>query len=45
LETVEYGVILGLIVVGTIVAIGTLAGWVTDQFEEVQTTVDANPVQ
>ena len=35
LETVEYAIILGLIVVGTIGAILTLGGWVLDQFEQV----------
>ena len=35
LETVEYAIILGLIVVGTIVLIGTLGGWVKDQFQGV----------
>jgi Flp pilus assembly pilin Flp len=38
LETVEYAIITGLIVAGTITAIVTLGGWVNDQF----TTVNAN---
>ncbi len=33
LETVEYAIILGLIVVGTIVLIGTLGVWVKDRFQ------------
>lgn len=37
LETVEYAVILGIILVATITAIGTLGGWVRDQFEAVNT--------
>ncbi len=40
LETVEYAVILGLIVAGTITAIGVLAAWVTGRFESVGTTVE-----
>ena len=35
LETVEYAIILGLIVVGTIALIGTLGVWVRTQFQGV----------
>ncbi len=44
LETVEYAIILGLIVVGTITAIIALGGWVNDQFDTVNTDVGAGPV-
>ena len=40
LETVEYAVILGLIVVGTIVLVGTIGRWVQGQFQD---TVDMLP--
>lgn len=35
LETVEYAIILGLIVAGTIGLITTLGGWVNTQFQDV----------
>ena len=35
LETVEYAIILGLIVVGTITAVLTLGQWVQGQFDTV----------
>jgi len=41
LETVEYAVITGLIVAATITAIGILGGWVTTQFETVNSNVGA----
>ena len=41
LETVEYAVITGLIVAATITAIGILGGWVTTQFETVNTNLGA----
>jgi len=41
LETVEYAVITGLIVAATITVIGILGGWVTDQFEIINTEVGA----
>ena len=41
LETVEYAIILGLIVVGTIAAIITLGDWVLQQFQGINTTVGA----
>lgn len=37
LETVEYAIILGLIVAGTIGLIVTLGGWVNTQFTTVNT--------
>ena len=37
LETVEYAIILGLIVAGTIGLITTLGGWVNTQFDDVVT--------
>jgi len=41
LETVEYAVILGLIVAGTITAVVALGTWVSSRFESVKETVDA----
>jgi Flp pilus assembly pilin Flp len=37
LETVEYAIILGLVVAGTIGLITTLGGWVQTQFQRVVT--------
>lgn len=42
LETVEYGVILGLIVAGTITAVIALGNWVNNQFNTVNNAVGAN---
>ena len=42
LETVEYAIILGLVVAATITLIVTLGGWVRDQFQEVVTHVGAS---
>ena len=39
LETVEYAIILGLIVVGTIALIVWLGGWVHGRFEQTQTEI------
>ncbi|MHC4072151.1 MAG: Flp family type IVb pilin [Planctomycetota bacterium] len=39
LETVEYAIILGLIVVGTIGAVITLGSWVYQQFTDVNTDI------
>ena len=41
LETVEYAIIAGLIVVGTIVAITAIGVWVGGQFGSLQTTLGA----
>jgi Flp pilus assembly pilin Flp len=41
LETVEYAIILGLIVAATIGLIVTLGGWVRNQFQNIVTTVGA----
>ena len=43
LETVEYAIILGLIVVATITLITTLGGWVSGQFQAVVDEVGAVP--
>ena len=43
LETVEYAIILGIIVVTTIGLITTLGTWVHDQFNAVVTTLPARP--
>ena len=40
LETVEYAIITGLIVAGTITAIIAIGGWVETQFTETQTTLE-----
>lgn len=39
LETVEYGIILGLVVAGTITAIVALGSWVNTQFTTVNGTL------
>ncbi len=41
LETVEYAIIAGLIVVGTIVAITAIGIWVSAQFQALQSTLGA----
>ncbi len=41
LETVEYAIIAGLIVIGTIVAITAIGAWVALQFETLQSTLGA----
>ena len=41
LETVEYAIIAGLIVVGTIIAITSIGIWVRTQFEALQTDLGA----
>ena len=41
LETVEYAIILGLIVVGTITLVGRLGSWVNLQFGNVVNDVNA----
>ncbi|MFO7965586.1 MAG: Flp family type IVb pilin [Desulfobacterales bacterium] len=39
LETVEYAIILGIIVVATIGFISTIGGWVRDQFSALATAL------
>jgi len=41
LETVEYGIIVGLIVAGTIGAITAIGVWVNAQFTTLQTDIGA----
>jgi Flp pilus assembly pilin Flp len=41
LETVEYAIITGLIVAGTVGLIVALGGWVHDKFETVNTELGA----
>ena len=41
LETVEYAIIAGLVVVGTIVAVTAIGVWVGGQFGALQTTLGA----
>lgn len=43
LETVEYAIILGLVVAGTITLISTLGKWVNTQFGKIDTVITANP--
>lgn len=40
LETVEYAIILGLIVAGTITAVVAIGAWVTGQFQAVETELE-----
>ena len=42
LETVEYAIILGLIVVGTIAIVASIGTWVHDQFQTVDTELAAH---
>jgi Flp pilus assembly pilin Flp len=41
LETVEYAVILGIVVAATVTAVGVLGGWVTGEFQGFNTSVGA----
>ena len=41
LETVEYAIITGLVVAGTIVAIAAIGVWVNTTFQGLQTTLGA----
>jgi Flp pilus assembly pilin Flp len=41
LETVEYAIILGIIVATTITLIITLGGWVHDQFANIVSAINA----
>jgi Flp pilus assembly pilin Flp len=41
LETVEYAIILGLIVAGTVGIIAAIGTWVNGQFSQVQTELSA----
>lgn len=43
LETVEYAIILGLIVAGTIVLVVAIGSWVYNQFNDVNNVMNANP--
>lgn len=43
LETVEYAIILGLIVVATIGIISSIGTWVNGRFDAVNTELQANP--
>lgn len=43
LETVEYAIIVGLIVAGTITVIANIGGWVNTQFTELDTELTAAP--
>ncbi len=42
LETVEYAIITGLIVSGTILSVSFIGGWVSDQFEDMADTLTAS---
>ena len=41
LETVEYAIITGLVVAGTIAAVTALGAWVSGQFASLQSTLGA----
>jgi pilus assembly protein Flp/PilA len=41
LETVEYAIIAGLIVVGTVAAITAIGGWVSGKFTALRTALNA----
>jgi pilus assembly protein Flp/PilA len=43
LETVEYAIIAGLIVAGTIVTIVAIGAWVSTKFQALNTELQANP--
>ena len=43
LETVEYAIIAGLIVVGTIGLLASIGGWVNTKFTQLDTGLAANP--
>ena len=43
LETVEYAIILGLIVAATIGTVAAIGGWVNTRFTNVNTELQANP--
>ena len=43
LETVEYAIIAGLIVVATIGLIASIGGWVSTKFTQLDTGLAANP--
>ena len=43
LETVEYAIILGIIVVATIGFIVSIGGWVRTRFQTLNTSLSANP--
>ena len=43
LETVEYAIIAGLIVAGTIITITTIGGYVKDKFDALQAGLEYDP--
>ena len=43
LETVEYAIIVGLIVAGTVAVIAAIGTWVNTQFTDLQTDLEAQP--
>ena len=43
LETVEYAIIAGLIVVGTITLLASIGGWVNTKFTALDNGLSANP--
>jgi Flp pilus assembly pilin Flp len=43
LETVEYAIIVGLIVAGVIAVIGAIGTWVYNQFSGLQTDLETAP--
>ena len=45
LETVEYAIIAGMIVVGVVALIGTIGDWVHDAFFKLDSDLAANPIE
>ena len=43
LETVEYAIILGLVVVGLIATVASIGAWVNGRFTQLDTELAANP--
>jgi Flp pilus assembly pilin Flp len=43
LETVEYAIIAGLIVVATIATVASIGGWVSTKFTQLDSGLAANP--
>ena len=43
LETVEYAIIAGLIVVATIATIASIGGWVSTKFQQLEAGLATNP--
>lgn len=42
LETVEYAIIAGLIVVGIVTTVGAIGDWVRDQFQDLESDLNSD---